>query len=30
MAGGTHELTIAETGMPGEVLPETGTGARSF
>ena len=30
MAGGTHELTIAETGMPGEVLPETGTGTRSF
>jgi heme/copper-type cytochrome/quinol oxidase subunit 3 len=30
VAGGTHELTIAETGMPGEVLPETATGPRSF
>ena len=30
MAGDTHELTIAETGMPGEALPETATGARSF
>ena len=30
MAGGTHELTIAETGMPGEVLPEHGVGPRSF
>jgi heme/copper-type cytochrome/quinol oxidase subunit 3 len=27
---GGHELTIAETGMPGEVLPETAVGARSF
>ena len=30
MAAGTHELTIAETGMPGEVLPEHGVGPRSF
>ncbi len=30
MAGGTHELTIAETGMPGEVLPEHQVGPRSF
>ncbi len=30
MAGDTHELTIAETGMPEEVLPETATGPRSF
>ncbi len=30
MAGDTHELTIAETGMPGEALPETATGPRSF
>ncbi len=30
MAGGTHELTIAETGMPGEVLPEHALGPRSF
>jgi heme/copper-type cytochrome/quinol oxidase subunit 3 len=29
MAGG-HELTIAETGMPGESLPEYGVGPRSF
>lgn len=27
---GTHEMTIAETGMPGEVLPEHGVGPRSF
>jgi heme/copper-type cytochrome/quinol oxidase subunit 3 len=27
---GAHELTIAETGMPGEVLPETAVGPRSF
>ncbi len=25
-----HELTITETGMPGEVLPETATGPRAF
>lgn len=30
MAAGTHEMTIAETGMPGEVLPEHGVGPRSF
>jgi heme/copper-type cytochrome/quinol oxidase subunit 3 len=30
VAGGTHELTIAETGMPGEVLPEHQVGPRSF
>ncbi|HEX2275048.1 MAG TPA: heme-copper oxidase subunit III [Acidimicrobiales bacterium] len=30
MAGDTHELTIAETGVPGEVFPETATGPRSF
>jgi heme/copper-type cytochrome/quinol oxidase subunit 3 len=30
MAGGTQELTIAETGMPGEVLQEFATGTRSF
>ena len=30
MAGGTHELTIAETGVPGEVLPEHQVGPRSF
>ena len=30
MAGEVHELTVAETGMPGEVLPETTTGTRSF
>ncbi len=30
MAGGAHELTVAETGMPGEVLPETAVGPRSF
>ncbi len=30
MAGGTHELTIAETGVPGEVLPEHAVGPRSF
>jgi heme/copper-type cytochrome/quinol oxidase subunit 3 len=30
MAGGTHELTIAETGMPGEVLAEHAVGPRSF
>ena len=30
MAGGTHELTIAETGMPGEILPEHGVGPRTF
>ena len=30
MAGGTQELTVAETGMPGEVLPETATGTRAF
>ena len=29
MASG-HEATIAETGMPGEVLPEYGVGPRSF
>ncbi len=27
---GTQGLTIAETGMPGEVLPETAVGSRSF
>jgi heme/copper-type cytochrome/quinol oxidase subunit 3 len=27
---GAHPLTIAETGMPGEVLPECATGSRSF
>jgi heme/copper-type cytochrome/quinol oxidase subunit 3 len=30
VAGGTHELTIAETGVPGEVLPEHQVGPRSF
>ena len=30
MAGDTHELTMAETGMPGETLAEVGTGPRSF
>jgi heme/copper-type cytochrome/quinol oxidase subunit 3 len=30
MAGDTHELTIAETGMPGEVLAEHAVGPRSF
>jgi cytochrome c oxidase subunit III len=30
VAGVTHELTITETGMPGEVLPEHGVGPRSF
>ncbi len=30
MAAGTHEMTIAETGMPGEVLPEHAVGPRSF
>ena len=30
MAGDTHELTIAETGVPGEVLPEHQVGPRSF
>ena len=27
---GTHELTIAETGMPGEILAETAVGPRAF
>lgn len=30
MAEAVHELTIAETGMPGEVLAEYATGPRSF
>jgi heme/copper-type cytochrome/quinol oxidase subunit 3 len=27
---GVHELTIAETGMPGEILQETAVGPRAF
>jgi cytochrome c oxidase subunit III len=30
VAGATHEMTIAETGMPEEVLAEHGVGPRSF
>jgi heme/copper-type cytochrome/quinol oxidase subunit 3 len=30
VAAGTHEMTIAETGMSAEVLPEHGVGPRSF
>ena len=30
MAGEVHEMTIADTGMPGELLQEYATGPRSF
>ena len=30
MGGHAHELSVAETGVPGEVLPETYAGPRAF